>query len=100
MNWNVTPEQFLNEVGAKFKRRDRWLSLQICPFCHGGDHGDKFSFSVHVVDGNYFCHRTKCAAGGSFWNLIEFYGKNPRDYRGEQIFQPKKKKKKNFIYGR
>jgi hypothetical protein len=99
MNFSITPENFLRDVGAEFKRRDRWLSLKICPFCGGGRSGDKYSFSVHVQDGNYFCHRAKCEAKGSFWKLIEFYGRNPRDYRGEQEFQPKTKKKR-FIYGK
>lgn len=96
MTFDITPEQFLNEVGAQFVKRTRWLSLKICPFCDGGDRGEKYSFSVHKTDGNYFCHRNKCGARGSFWKLIEHYGRNPRDYRGNAP-QPKKKK---FMYGR
>ncbi|MET0753610.1 MAG: hypothetical protein ABWZ66_09560 [Pyrinomonadaceae bacterium] len=98
MIYNITPEQFLNEVGASFVRRVRWLSLKICPFCYGGSSGEKYSFSVHIQDGNFFCHRNKCGERGNFWKLIEFYGRNPRDYRGESDFKPKKKKKK-YMYG-
>ena len=98
MTFNITPEQFLNDVGAVFTKRARWLSLKYCPFCDGGNSGEKFSFSVHISDGNYFCHRNKCGERGSFWKLIETYGRNPRDYRGDELFRPKKKKK--YMYGR
>lgn len=99
ITFRVTPEEFLREIGLAFKRRHKWLTLRICPFCDGGRLRDAYSCSVHITDGNYFCHRAKCGAGGSFWAFIESQGRNPRDYLGERIKRPSRNKKR-FIYGR
>lgn len=96
-NFRITPAEFLREIGWNFKPRREWLSLKNCPFCGGGNSRDVFTFAVHSIDGNFFCHRSKCGESGSFWKLIELNNRNPRDYLGErQEF----KKKKNFIYGK
>lgn len=97
-SFTISPSEFLSEIGWRFSRRGSWLSVKRCPFCGGGYSGDVFTFAVHSADGNYFCHRTKCGARGSFWSLIESQGKNPRDYTGTS-FAPKQTKKR-FIYGR
>lgn len=94
MNYSITPEQFLREIGWTFKRRANWLTLRYCPFCTGGDSKDIFTFAVHITGGNFFCHRQKCGVKGSFWKLIESQNKNPRDYA------ERAKSKKRFVYGK
>jgi hypothetical protein len=103
VNWNITPVEFLSDLGWANKRRGNWLTMTLCPFCQGGDHKDKMTFIVHVIDGNYSCSRAKCGSRGSFWGLMVAVGKDPKDYLGERIerFKPRKKeRKKGYVYGR
>lgn len=95
--FKITPAEFLSEIGWQFKRRGAWLTLRICPFCDGGDGGrDLFTFAVHATEGNYFCHRAKCGARGTFWGLIESQGRQASDYFGER----EQTTSKRFVYGR
>lgn len=97
LKFKITPEEFLREIGVQYKRREKWLSLRICPFCYGGHSEEKYSLSIHIRDGNFFCHRAKsCGERGSFWKLIESFGNNPRDYLERQFGKSKKKRK---LYG-
>jgi hypothetical protein len=96
MNFQIKPSEFLSEIGWKFQLRGNWLCLKKCPFCGGGQNADPFTFAVHAIDGNYFCHRAKCGAKGSFWGLIESQDRDPKDYLGER----ETTKKKRYIYGR
>lgn len=78
--YSITPEQFLREVGVEFKTKMNWLSVKTCPFCGGGDRGDILSFTMHKVDGNYVCKRTKCDARGTFWGLMLYFNYDPKKY--------------------
>lgn len=98
ISFNITPADFLREIGWQFKLRGEWLSLKYCPFCQGGSSRDVFTFAVHKLDGNFFCHRSKCGMSGNFWKLIELNNRNPRDYIGER--QQSKKRQKKYIYGK
>lgn len=42
------------------------IRVQTCPFCHGGDSGDLFTFSVNMDTGAYKCFRGSCGASGSY----------------------------------
>jgi hypothetical protein len=100
-DWNITPAEYLRRIGVEHRNRGKWLSVKLCPFCKGGDHGDKFTFAVHATEGNFSCLRASCGASGNFWKLIELTGGDPRDHRGERKPQQiPKKKKKHFVYGR
>jgi hypothetical protein len=96
--WNVTPAGFLGQIGLKFKAKKEFLALEFCPFCKGGDHNDKGTCIVHATDGNYTCCRASCGERGSFWKLIESQGLDPRDFRGEGVFTPRKNKVKKTGY--
>ena len=102
MEYRITPAEFLREMGATFSMGKKWLTFKICPFCDGGASGDRLTFIVHSTDGNFSCSRSKCGESGSFWKLIEFYGRNPRDYRGDSVGckkQSKSSARKKFLYG-
>ena len=101
IEYNITPAQFLREIGWSFTSRGKWLGLKSCPFCGGGNQRDVFTFAVHSIDGNYFCHRSKCGEKGSFWALIKSQNLNPADYQNRDSKKGNSKKgKKKFIYGR
>lgn len=101
--FNITPENFLRDLGLSFGKSGKFLTFRYCPFCSGGTSRDQLTFIVHALDGNYSCSRSKCGMRGSFWKLIEFYGRDPRDFRVDSPApktQAKKARKKGFIYGR
>lgn len=77
---NKPAEQFLQEKGLRFRRRGNRAELQVCPFCNGGDHNDRWTCVVYLDDGNYKCQRGSCAVAGTFWGLVEQLGGNPHEY--------------------
>ncbi len=50
------------------------LILLYCPFCHGGEHRDKYSFAINERTGAYICFRSKCGAKGHI-NQLKKKGK-------------------------
>ena len=104
VEFTLTPEEFLQELGINYKRREDWLGLKWCLFCFGGESKQVHTFAIHAIDGNYSCLRTKCGVKGSFWNLMLHYGYNPVNYikRTDKSFKPKpeKREKTRFIYGK
>ncbi len=50
------------------------VSVKICPFCNGGSHKDKYTFSINIEKGVYKCLRGKCGVSGSFSHLCKEYG--------------------------
>ena len=75
-------EPYLQDKGLRYRKRGQKAELDVCPFCHGGDSTDKKTFVVYLdgEGGNYKCMRGSCGATGSFWQLIEHYGDNPKDF--------------------
>lgn len=46
----------------------------LCPFCHGGDHGDTRTFSLNIHSGLYCCQRGSCGARGRLDKLMQHFG--------------------------
>lgn len=101
MKYSITPKDLLDSEGVKYKVHGNFYSVLICPSCQGGSSKAKYTFGVHAEDGNYFCLRATCGFKGSFWSLLEFYGKNPKSFmvKGSDPIPPKLKKK-GFVYGK
>lgn len=65
------------------------LFFRHCPYCHGGAHGDKDTFSVNLATGLFKCFRSGCNKHGHFVELardfnyqLDFKGQTPaRVYR-------------------
>ena len=85
-------ESYLRHKGFKMRRRGQKAEFEICPFCNGGENGDKWKCVVYLDDtgGNYKCMRGSCGVSGSFWQLVEHFGDNPKDYyqRDERRIAP------------
>jgi twinkle protein len=75
-------EEYLRSKGLSFRRRGSKAECKLCPFCHGGDSGDKFTFVVYLdsTGGNFKCMRGKCAVAGSFWQLASHFGDDPKSF--------------------
>lgn len=65
----------------------------LCPFCHGGTHGDRKSFALSIDYGVYVCKRGSCGQRGKLSTLAEYLGDPTRfsDDSGE-VFHGRKAK--------
>lgn len=77
-----------SSLGADTKQNGRELTFRKCPYCQGGGHGDRFTFSVNLDTGAFCCQRSSCAKRGHFVELARDFG-----YRLEFEAQPKKQYK-------
>ena len=78
----------INGLYVKTITKGKEIQFEYCPYCRGGDHHDKYTFSVNMETGCYNCMRGKCGVSGHFVQLA-------RDMNYELSFdtpQPKYKK--------
>lgn len=61
-------------TGAETKQKGDELFWKWCPYCHGGEHQDKDTFSVNLETGTFKCFRVGCGKQGHFVELA-------RDFR-------------------
>lgn len=88
---------FANRHGIKTKFKGEELHLQDCPYCHGGHHGDKYTFSINLRSGQFKCLRAQCGVTGNMITLsrdFDFSLGNEVDeyYRPKKRFRSFKKK--------
>ena len=75
-----------------FRIRNGQVEAEYCPFCHGGQSGDKRTFAVGLYNGAYVCLRGSCGKKGSFRDLCEFFGEKPLENVSFQPFTGTKTK--------
>lgn len=78
-------------LGAEYHERGSELEYKICPYCHGGDNHDKYTFSINLESGAYKCLRSTCGEQGHFVELARDFG-----YRLEGLYDEPKKKYRTF----
>ena len=77
-----------------FKIKGDEIVPDLCPFCHGGEHRDKYSFALNKDNGTYNCKRGSCGKQGTFWQLCKDFGETAdRDETGN-TYKPKAMYKK------
>ena len=78
--FTVTPDdvfevaRHLPGVGTPRKPEHNELKLEYCPYCNGGKHKDKNTFSINTTTGAFNCRRAKCGAHGSLVTLARDFG--------------------------
>lgn len=93
-------EAYLQAKG-RIRRRGQKAEMERCPFCTGGEHSDKWTCVVYLdaTGGNYKCMRGSCAQSGSFWQLAEHFGDDPKDfYQLAERPQPNKPLQKQITF--
>ena len=61
---------FAKSIFAQTRRvGDELRFTQYCPYCKGGDHHDKNTFSINLTTGQFKCLRSSCSAEGNFITL-------------------------------
>ena len=56
--------------GAEIKPR-------LCPYCRGGQHGDKYTFALNMDKHTFICLRGSCGKQGHFSQLLRDFGEQP-----------------------
>ena len=84
--------KIVNYLG-QVKDRGSEIQALYCPFCNGGRHKDKYTFSINKETGLYKCFRGSCGNEGNIKQIGEFLGvdivgKEPDYFR--EYSKPKK----------
>ena len=77
MNYDITPRQAASRLGRTkeiINSKGPQITVETCPFCHGGQHHDKWTFAIHAETGTYNCKRGTCGASGSYRQLLQHLG--------------------------
>lgn len=70
--YNFSPDdgfRFAREIGTKSRIKGDELHLYDCPYCHGSNHGDKYTFSINLSTGQFKCLRASCGVTGNMITL-------------------------------
>ena len=65
---------FADFIGAETRESGNEIQFKTCPYCHGGEHGDKYTFAINSKTGKYNCLRASCARRGHFVTLARDLG--------------------------
>lgn len=60
---------FASTVTSDIRVKGNELFFRCCPYCHGGSHGDKDTFSINLETGLFKCFRSGCDKHGHFVEL-------------------------------
>ena len=63
-----------NFTNSETKQKGIELQFKRCPLCNGGQHDDKWTFSINIVTGQFKCQRSSCGKQGSFITLAREVG--------------------------
>lgn len=69
----MTPLEVANRLwGGRFKIKGSEIIPEVCPFCKGGEHGDKGTFALSSDTGLYNCKRSNsCGVQGNLQQLCK-----------------------------
>lgn len=76
-------EGFRNHIGGDTRERGTELEWKHCPYCGGGDHGDKWTFAISKETGQFICQRASCGVKGAFVQLARDFGYDLPDEKTE-----------------
>ncbi len=61
--------RFARDRGIHTKRTKDELMFLHCPYCNGGAHHDKYTFSINLTNGTFNCLRSSCSTKGNMITL-------------------------------
>ena len=63
------------QLNAETKQKgSKELEFKYCPYCRGGDHNDRNTFSISLETGQFKCLRGSCNKQGGFITLARDFG--------------------------
>lgn len=63
--------RFATSINAETFPRGNELHFKYCPYCGGGQHRDKKTFSINLTNGTYNCKRGSCGVKGNMITLAQ-----------------------------
>ncbi|MGI5872949.1 MAG: DnaB-like helicase C-terminal domain-containing protein [Bacillota bacterium] len=69
----MTELDFANAFLGEYKINGNEIVPLYCPFCHGGDRRDKYTFALSMENHTYNCKRASCGEKGHFKQLCDKY---------------------------
>ena len=63
--------RFAQVSGIKHRQKGNELEFVLCPYCQGGKHHDKNTFSINLSTGQFKCQRSSCSAQGNMITLAK-----------------------------
>lgn len=83
---------------GNYKIRNNEVVPEYCPYCHGGDNGDKYTFAVGRYNGAFQCMRGGCGVKGSIRTLCEKFGVDYSELSDITSFKlPTGSRKKEYV---
>lgn len=76
---------------SPYRIRGDELIPDLCPFCRGGEHADRYTFALNLTDGVYVCKRGQCGARGRFEELAAHFGERA------DFLRPAARAKKQYV---
>ena len=76
---------------SPYRVRGDELIPNLCPFCQGGEHADRYTFALNLTDGVYVCKRGQCGSRGRFEELATHFGERA------EILRPAARAKKQYV---
>lgn len=86
--------EFVRVSGIQSKQRGDELQLLFCPYCRGGKNGDKGTFSISLVTGQFKCLRSSCSGGSRITYIVsprKVYEVTGHVWRGKEALKKKNK---------
>lgn len=66
-------ERFRYAIGARVKTVGDEMVFAYCPYCKGGEHNDRNTFSINMNTGQFECKRSSCGVRGNMLTLAKDY---------------------------
>jgi twinkle protein len=63
--------RFAKMTGIKHRQKGSELEFVLCPYCQGGRHHDKNTFSINLDNGSFNCQRSSCGVKGNMITLAK-----------------------------
>jgi len=83
---------FSKSFGYETREKGDELEFKYCPYCQGGAHRDKYTFSVNLISGAFKCLRSSCNQSGHFVELCRDMDYR-LDFEPQKIYRPLPQKK-------
>jgi twinkle protein len=90
----LNPQEFSRRHLQPYKTHGSEIIPTYCPFCHGGDKRDKYTFALNTEKQTYNCKRGTCGQQGHFTQLCKEFGEEADK---DERYEPMRPIKKPFI---
>lgn len=67
----ISPLEFARKRFKSFQVNGDEIQPEYCPYCYGGDHKDRGTFSLNRNKKTFVCLRGSCGVKGTFYQLLK-----------------------------